>query len=68
VTDPAVAGAVIVALPLVACDPVQLPEAVHAVVLMELQVRVAVLPVVTDVGLNDKVGALGGRVAHAALA
>jgi hypothetical protein len=53
-------GAVIVALPLVAWVPVQLPEAVQAVVLMELQVRVAVPPEVTEVLSNVRVGAPGG--------
>ena len=65
---PVVVGAVIVVVPLVACVPVQLPDAVHAVALIELHVRVAVPPAVTEVLLNDNVGAPGGSVANAASA
>jgi len=49
-------------LPLVALLPLHPPEAVQAVALVELQVRVEAAPLVTVVGfaLNDTVGAGGG--------
>jgi hypothetical protein len=40
----------VLCVPLVACVPLQAPEAVHEVALVELQVNVAALPLATDVG------------------
>jgi len=41
--------------PLVAMEPLQPPDAVHAVVSVELQVRVALLPMTAVVGEADKI-------------
>ena len=51
-------------VPLVGTVPLQPPEAVHEVAFAELQVKVATLPLVTDVGtaLNEAVGAGGDGV------
>jgi len=51
-------------VPLVGSEPDQPPEAVHAVALVELHVRVEVWPLATDVGLalNDTVGAMAVTV------
>jgi hypothetical protein len=51
-------NAVVVALPLSDCDPLQPPEAVHEVALVVVQVSIEVPPVVTPVGfaVNDTVG------------
>jgi hypothetical protein len=45
----------VVCVPLAASGPVHPPEAVHAVALVELQVRVDVPPAATTVGLADRV-------------
>jgi len=47
-------------LPLVAWVPLQPPEALHELALLEAQVSVVLLPVVIDAGLapNDTVGAI----------
>jgi hypothetical protein len=39
-----------IAVPLVACDPLHPPEAVHAVVFVDDQVNVVLLPWLTSVG------------------
>jgi predicted acyl esterase len=49
-------------VPLVACVPLQLPEAVHEVALVELQVSVDAAPLTTLVGLADS-AAVGRAVA-----
>jgi hypothetical protein len=40
----------VLCVPLVACVPLQAPEAVHEVALVELQVNVAALPLATAAG------------------
>jgi hypothetical protein len=55
------------ALPAVGSEPLQLPDAVHEVALVELQVSAEVPPLVTPVGVTAKLtdGAGGGGGAGA---
>jgi hypothetical protein len=55
-------SAAVAAVPLVASEPLQPPEAVHAVALVELQVRVEAAPLCTDVGSAVKVAVGCGAV------
>jgi len=59
---------VTVVLPLVACDPVQAPDAVQLVVLMDDHVKVVVAPGAIEVLASFRVGAPGASVANAASA
>ncbi len=67
VSVPAAAG-VTVWLPLLASDPLQLPEAVQPVVLTEDQAIVVELPAAIELAPSVKVGALGAMSASAASA
>ncbi len=67
VSVPAAVG-VIVWLPLVAWVPLQLPDAVQLVAMIDDHVRVVELPTVTEVAASDKVGGPGAISASAAFA
>lgn len=56
------------ALPLVLCNPLQLPEAVQLAVLMDDQLIVVVPPACTDAGESESEGGPGGRSFSAASA
>ena len=45
--------------PVVATDPLQLPDAVHEVAFVELQVSVLLLPLLTDIG-DAEIDTVGG--------
>jgi len=59
----AAVNAPVLRLPLVACAPVQLPEAVQAVALVELHVSVDAAPLATEVGAAARVTVGTGELA-----
>ena len=63
-----IVSAPVLFVPLVAIAPLQLPEAVHEVALVELHVNVEALPLATEVGFADSVTVGAGTTVTVAVA
>ena len=63
-----IVSAPVLCVPLVVIAPLQLPEAVHEVALVELHVKVEEPPLATDVGFADRVTVGAGTTVTVAVA